>query len=158
MVLDGESSQQYPVNAGEPWGSIFGPTLVLLYINDLPDVTGDIAIYADDTTFYSKCYQASDLLQQLELASELESDIRKTADWGRKWLVNFNAGKTQLVLLDQCNNTGGIDKKMDGSILEEKSAFKMLGWISLLSWIGTSSSNFFIYLFFNNNTIWKSNK
>ena len=44
---------------------------------DLPDdVICDITIYADDTTFYSKCDQASDLWQQLELASELESDMR----------------------------------------------------------------------------------
>ena len=46
---------------------------------------------------YSKCDQASDLSQQLEVASEIESDLRGTVDWGRKWLVDFNAGKTQLV-------------------------------------------------------------
>ena len=63
---------------------------------DLPDdVICNIAIYADDTTLYSKCNQASDLWQQLELASELESDLRDTVDWGRKWLVDLNAGKTQ---------------------------------------------------------------
>ena len=48
-------------------------------------------------------------------------------DWGRKWLVDFNTGKTQLVLFDRSNNTGAIDVKMDGSVLEEKSFFKMLG-------------------------------
>ena len=55
-----------------------GPLLVVhfsCYINDLPDdVISNIAIYTDDTTLYSKCDQASDQWQQLELASELESD------------------------------------------------------------------------------------
>ena len=46
------------------------------------------------------CDQISDLAQQLELASELESNLRDTADWDRKWLVDFNTGKTQQVLFD----------------------------------------------------------
>ena len=75
MILDGKSSQEYPVNVGVPQGSILGPTVFLLYINDLPDVISDIAIYAGDTTLYSKRDRASDLWQQLELASELESDL-----------------------------------------------------------------------------------
>ena len=67
-------------------------------------------------------------MQQLELASENESDLQDTVDWGRKkCLVNFNAGKTQLVSFDQSNNTGAIEVKLDGSILEEKFYFKMLG-------------------------------
>ena len=67
VVLNGKSSQEYPVNAGVPQGSIIGPTLFLLYMNDLPDVICNIAIYADDITLYSKCDQASLLWQQLTL-------------------------------------------------------------------------------------------
>ena len=55
------------------------------YINDLlDDVICNIAIYTDDTTLYSNWDQASDLWQQLELTSELESDLRDTVDWGKK--------------------------------------------------------------------------
>ena len=130
VVLDGKSSQEYPVNAGVPQRSILGPTLFLLYLDDLPDVICNSAICADDTTLYSKCDPAYELWQQLELASELESDLRDTVDWGRKWLVVFIAGKSQLV-------SGAIDVKMDGSVLEEKSSFKMLVLtFSLLNWIG----------------------
>ena len=70
-------------------------------------------------------FQAS-YLWQLELASELQSDLRDTVDWGRKSLVGFNAGKTQLVAFVWPNNSRTIDVKMNGHVLEEKSSFKML--------------------------------
>ena len=103
LVLDGKFSQDYP---DYPQGSIFELTLFLLYINDLPDdVICNIAICADDTSLYSKCNQTSDLWQQLEFVSEFESYLQDIVDWSRKWLVDFNAGKTQLVLFDW-SNTG----------------------------------------------------
>ena len=56
-----------------------------LVINDLPDdVVCDISIYADNTTLFSKCDWASDLWQQFELASELESDLRDTVELGQE--------------------------------------------------------------------------
>ena len=91
VVTSRKSSQEYPVNAGVPQGSLLGCNVFLLYFNELPgDIVCNIAIYAYDTTLYSKYDKASDLWQQLELASELESDLQDTVDWGRKWLVNFN--------------------------------------------------------------------
>ena len=98
MVLDRKSTQEYPVNARVPQSSILTPAFSLLYINHLPDdVISNIAIYADDTTLYSKYDQVSDLWQQLELASEVESDQQHTVDCGRKWPVDFKTGKIQLV-------------------------------------------------------------
>ena len=88
MLLNGKSSQEYPVHAGVPQGYILGPTLFLLYINDLlDDAICNIAIFADDTTLYSDCDEVFDLWQQLELTSELESDLQEIVVWGRKWLV-----------------------------------------------------------------------
>ena len=98
LVLDGKSSQKYPVNAGVPEYSILGPTLFLLYINDLSDVICDTAIYADDTNLYFKSDQASDLWQELELASELECNLRDTVTGeGSGLLISMLVNSTSLV-------------------------------------------------------------
>ena len=108
------------VLAEVPLRSIIDPTL-LLYVNDfLDDVICNTAIYADDTILYPTWYQVSDLWQQQELACELESDLRGTVDWGRKWFLDFGAGKTQPFSFDGSNNTDVIDVKMDGSVFEKK--------------------------------------
>ena len=97
MILDGKSSQEYPVNAGFPLGSIIGPTLFVLYINDLPDdVICNIAIHADDTTLYSKCDQTSDLWQQVELAFKLESGLRDT-------VTGAGSGLLMISILEKLN-------------------------------------------------------
>ena len=73
-----------------------------------------------------KYYRTSDLWQQVELATTI----------GRKWFVDFNGGKAQLVLFDRSNNIVATDVKMDGSVLEEKSYFNTLGltFSSKLDW------------------------
>ena len=70
------------------------------------------------------------------MTSELESEQGDTVDWGRKWLVDFNAGKPPLVSFGWSKNTGAINVKMGGSVLEEKTFFKMLGltFSSKLDW------------------------
>ena len=69
--------------------------------------------------------------------------IYETLDWGKKSIVDFNAGKTELVLFDQSNNNGSIDVEMDGSVLAEKSSLRnnqdagvdlfFLNWIGALT-------------------------
>ena len=95
------------------------------------------------STLYSKCDQASDLWQQLELASELESDQQDTVDWYKKWLVDFNSGKTQVISFDGSNSIGAIDVKMDGFVLEEISSWTFsskLDWGSYIISIGKTAS------------------
>ena len=100
--------------------AILGPTLFIPYINDLHDnVTCNITIYANDTALQSKCDHASDLWQQLEFSSELESDLQATVQQGKKWLADFSAGKIRLVLFDWSNNISAVDVKMYGFVLEE---------------------------------------
>ena len=128
MVLDRKSLQEYPVNAGVLQGSIHGPTFFLLYINDLPDDDiCNIAIYADDTTIYSKCDQMPNPWQKLELKTELKFGLRDTVDWGRKQLLDSIAEKTKLVSFNWSNNIDAIDVKMDGPVLDKNSSFKKLG-------------------------------
>ena len=87
--------------------------IFLPFINEVRDVICKTVIYPD-------IYLYSAMWQQLELVSELESDLRDTVDWGKTWIVDFNAGKIQLVSFDRPNNTSVIDVKIDRYVLEER--------------------------------------
>ena len=117
MVLDESLHKNIQLIRGVPQGAILGPTLFLLYINDLSDnVICDIAIYADDTTFYSKCEWASDLCSILNWLLNLNL-IYETL---RSSLLISMLGKLSWFNLTGLITNGSIDVKMDGSVLEEK--------------------------------------
>ena len=61
--------------------------------------------------------------KQVEMSSDLEPDRRDTVEWGNRWLVTVNAGKTQLVSFDRSANCGVFDIKMNKAVLKEKSSF-----------------------------------
>ena len=122
-----------------------GPSLILHFsCYTLMTFLMIFAFYDDDTTIYVMCDQTYDLWQQLEMAVELESDLWDTVNSGRKCLADFNNQKTQLLSFDWFNNTAVIYVKIDGSFLEGKSSFKMLG----LSFSSQSKLKFFYYFNF----------
>ena len=82
---------------------------------------------------YPECDQTSDLWQQLELASELKSDLIDTFDQDRKWLVDFNAGKTQLVLFHQLITLVLLTWKLMSPFLKKSHLSRCWGCLSLLN-------------------------
>ena len=99
-VVSGSTSASFPVKAGVPQGSILGPTLFLLYVNDaekcLP-TNASLAVYADDTTLYATIPSYSDIDQASSL---LQKSLDSLDRWGRAWRVQFEPTKSQGMLLD----------------------------------------------------------
>ena len=119
VVVDGEVSSWKPVLSGVPQGSVLGPILFLIYINDLEEgVTGNILNFADDTKLFRKVKEIGD-------KQKLQDDIDKLVKWSEKWQMLFNFGKCK------CLHTGsgntGENYEMGGTILSKTVKEKDLG-------------------------------
>ena len=119
VVVDGEVSSWKPVLSGVPQGSVLGPILFLIYINDLEEgVTGNILKFADDTKLFRKVKEIGD-------KQKLQDDIDKLVKWSEKWQMLFNFGKCK------CLHTGsgntGVNYEMGGTILSKTVKEKDLG-------------------------------
>ena len=125
MTLDGESSDWAEIEAGVPQGSILGPILFLLYINDLIGVvTSDIRIFADDTFIFRIVNSTS--------ATELMNDLDAITRWSVQWKLEFNPTITkQAVEVLFSNNK--IKSKLDplvlnGILIKQEDETKHLGF------------------------------
>ena len=87
MRLRGSQSDWINISSGVPQGSVLGPFLFIVYINDLPEVvSSDLYMFADDTKLYRTITSELD-------CDILQQDLNNVMDWGRKWLTNFNLHK-----------------------------------------------------------------
>ena len=87
VVLDGKTSPSSPVTSGVPQGTVLGPRLFLIYINDLPSrVSSTARLFADDCLLYR-------VISNQEDAASLQEDLDHLQEWERDWQMNFNPDK-----------------------------------------------------------------
>ena len=91
VVIDGEESDSVPITSGVPQGSVLGPILFLIYINDRPDeVCSQVRLFADDTALYLTIESEDD-------GSALQNDLDILSKWKTRWDMEFNPTKCQVV-------------------------------------------------------------
>ncbi len=97
MVIQGDKSDWADVLSGIPQGSVLGPTLFLVFINDLPDVVSNLVkIFADDSKLYSTVNSTSD-------CENIQKDLNALSEWSDKWELRFNASKCKSLHIGRTN-------------------------------------------------------
>ena len=122
-VLQGATSAPLPVLSGVPQGSILGPLLFLIYINNLPsviDCNSSIGLFADD----SKCYRT--ILNSLD-CTNLQNDLDVISEWSKDWRLRFNTSKCELLSITCKRNPIIHDYRLDSHSLTRPSSQKDLG-------------------------------
>ena len=134
VVVDGVSSDSYPINAGVPQGSVLSPTLFLLHINDLLSVTqNSLHCFADDSTLHSnytsaKPISSNEARQQRSLSTQsLISDLNFISRWGADNLVMFNASKTQACIISNKKDSTTPPVLMDNQSIKREQSFSLVG-------------------------------
>lgn len=126
--VDGFISGSQSINAGVPQGSVLGPTLFLIFINDLPDVTSNpLHLFADDSTVHAQLPSGPLTEAREETAAALNSDLAKIDAWGEQWLVAFNATKTTQLIISRRSDQNFPASHFQRTELSFASDMKLLG-------------------------------
>ena len=121
VVIDGESSDLVDVVSGVPQGTVLGPILFLLHINDLPSqVSSKVRLFADDCLIYREIKTASDQIK-------LQEDLNSLEKWGAKWGMRFNAAKCNVMRVSRKRTPLSYFYMLSGEILKEVKDAKYLG-------------------------------
>ena len=125
VVVNGSSSSAASVNAGVPQGSILGPTLFLIFINDLNNVVkSNVCMFADDTTIFQTVPNVSARCSVIE---KLNKDLENLEDWSQKWLMKFNAKKTQFMIVSRKADKSFPPIKFFNESLSQVDSIKLVG-------------------------------
>ncbi len=123
VVIHNSHSNWKKINAGVPQGSILGPLLFLIYINDIVnEINSNIRLFADDTSLYF-------IVDEPNIASRiLNDDLDKIHNWSENWLVNFNPNKTETMLISRKQNRRiHPPLYMNGTVIKQVDTHKHLG-------------------------------
>ena len=121
VVCHGEHSKWAPVLSGVPQGSVIGPLLFLIYINDLPeDLRARVRLFADDTIVYMTISNPSD-------AASLQQDLNKLASWETKWQMKFHPDKCSVLRISRKETPQIHNYELYGHILDSETDSKYLG-------------------------------
>lgn len=123
VILSGATSEWASVHAGVPQGSILGPLLFLIFINDIvKNINSCIRLFADDTSLYI-------IVENPQAAAvSLNLDLNTISDWALDWLVDFNARKTMSLLISlKSNAVSHPHLFMNDTIISESTSHKHLG-------------------------------
>ena len=121
VVFDGEESGSVPVTSGVPQGSVLGPILFLIYINDLPDkLASKVRLFADDTAVYLTIGGEDD-------TKMLQQDLNSLSLRESRWDVEFNPSKCQVVQVTTFRKASNFSYILHGHVLEFVSCARYLG-------------------------------
>ena len=137
VVLDGQASDTVPVLSGVPQGSVLGPGLFLIFINDLLDnIRSSVRLFADDCVLYRNIHSLQDCLA-------LHEDLTSLGQWEADWQMKFNVAicHSMRVTRHQHHKQILFDYSLHNQTLENVQSAKYLGiTIILTTWIGVNMS------------------